>query len=260
MDFADHVAAIRSEGAALGRAAAAAGLDAAVPGCPGWRVADLVGHVGRLHSWVAALVTERPDAEPDLFNDIVVPDGAGLLDWYDAGVEPLATALEAAGPAAEVWSWTDTHTAGFWARRQAHETAVHRWDAECAADGARAGVARSGSDSSSDRAAVTPVGAALAVDGIDEAFDMAAFRSGTKDLRGTGESIHLHCTDGDGEWLVRLDESGVTVTREHAKGDVAARGTASDLLLLLYNRIPADALDVFGDAALLARWQHDARF
>jgi hypothetical protein len=47
----------------------------------------------------------------------------------------------------------------------------------------------------------------------------------------------------------------VVVTREHAKGDVAARGTASSLLLFLYGRVPADDLEVFGDAALLARWR-----
>jgi predicted lipid carrier protein YhbT len=52
-----------------------------------------------------------------------------------------------------------------------------------------------------------------------------------------------------------LNTDGLVVTREHAKGDVAARGTASDLLLFLYGRIDADGLDVFGDAALLARWR-----
>ncbi len=52
-----------------------------------------------------------------------------------------------------------------------------------------------------------------------------------------------------------LSPDGLVVTREHAKGDVAARGTASDLLLFLYGRADADRLDVFGDAALLARWR-----
>ncbi len=67
--------------------------------------------------------------------------------------------------------------------------------------------------------------------------------------------MHFHCTDGDGEWLARLTDAPVAVTREHAKADVAARGTASDLLLFLYGRAGADALQVFGDASLLARWR-----
>lgn len=245
MDFTDHVAAIRREGAALGTAAGAAGLVAAVPGCPGWTVADLVGHQGRLHRWVTRLLEERPRFEPGFLADVEVPGAALLLDWYAAGVEPLADSLEAAGPDAEVWSWTAWHTAGFWARRMAHETAVHRCDAESACGGGQG---------------VAAIDAGLAVDGIDEALDMLPFRPGTKDLAGGGETIHLHCTDTDGEWLVRLDATGVTVTREHAKGDVAARGPASDLLLFLYGRAPVGALEVFGDSSLLTRWQRDAHF
>ncbi len=68
--------------------------------------------------------------------------------------------------------------------------------------------------------------------------------------------MHLHCTDGDGdgEWLVRLGADGVTVVNEHAKADVAARGGASDILLMMWGRIPVDQLEVFGDASLLERW------
>jgi predicted lipid carrier protein YhbT len=67
--------------------------------------------------------------------------------------------------------------------------------------------------------------------------------------------LHFHSTDGDGEWLARLGAEGLVVTREHAKGDVAVRGVASDLLLFLYGRVGTERLEVFGDAALLARWR-----
>ena len=63
--------------------------------------------------------------------------------------------------------------------------------------------------------------------------------------------IHLHCTDVDGEWLVRRSPDGLDIERAHAKGDVAARGTASDLDLYLWGRVPVDALELFGDPALL---------
>jgi predicted lipid carrier protein YhbT len=79
-------------------------------------------------------------------------------------------------------------------------------------------------------------------------------------VKGAGETIHLHATDGDGEWLMRLAPGEVTVTREHAKGDVAGRGSASDLLLFLYGRVAPDALEVFGDAPLLARWHEQVRW
>jgi predicted lipid carrier protein YhbT len=70
---------------------------------------------------------------------------------------------------------------------------------------------------------------------------------------GRGQAVHLHATDAEGEWLVRLLPAGVEVGRGHAKGDAAARGPASDLLLFLWGRAPADRLEQAGDPALLPR-------
>jgi uncharacterized protein (TIGR03083 family) len=149
----------------------------------------------------------------------------------------LADALATAGPDLALWSWTPDATSGFWARRQAHETAIHRYDAQLATG------------------RTEPIEHALAVDGIDEFFALIPFWPWADRVRGAGETLHFHCTDGDGEWLARLGSEGLVVTREHAKGDVAARGSASDLLLFLYGRVPPDALEVFGDASLLTRWR-----
>ena len=88
----------------------------------------------------------------------------------------------------------------------AHEVAVHRWDAQTAVG------------------APQPIDRELAVDGIQEAFDIMPARLAANPPSGAGETIHLHCTDGEGEWLLRLTPDGVVVTREHAKGDVAAAG------------------------------------
>jgi hypothetical protein len=143
----------------------------------------------------------------------------------------LADALAAADPATEVWTWTDDHTAGFWARRMANETAVHRLDAELAAGRPE------------------PVARDLAVDGIDERLVLLRYWRGADQLQSMRGTIHLHCTDADGEWLLRLDD-GVEVTHEHAKGDAAARGTAFALLLVLYGRAEPSTLELFGDAAL----------
>jgi hypothetical protein len=95
----------------------------------------------------------------------------------------------------------------------------------------------------------------VAVDGVDEllaelgplVFDAGAFGE-------TGRTIHVHATDATGEWLVTIGADGYTVDREHAKGDVAARGPAAELLASLWGRRPLSALDTFGDADLLARF------
>ena len=47
-----------------------------------------------------------------------------------------------------------------------------------------------------------------------------------------------------------LGPDGISFEHGHAKGDVALRGTASDLLLWAWNRVPVDdRFEVFGDAA-----------
>jgi hypothetical protein len=139
------------------------------------------------------------------------------------------------------------------------EAALHRFDAQAA-------VGRT-----------TPVATALAVDGIDELFTVLLPLRGTAGLGGGGQTVHLHATDpgiddvGGGEWLVTLGPEGLDVERTHAKGDVAVRATASDLLLLLWNRRSLDDTDdtgpdggsdggaarfgVFGDRAVLDRWR-----
>lgn len=238
----EYIAALRRESAELARAARRAGVDAAVPSCPGWTVGDLCAHVGGLQRWWTVAVEERPQPPRVHLTQIETPGGDALVDFIEAGTPPLVDALTAADPDAKVWTWTGADRVRFWARRAAHEVSVHRWDAQLAAG------------------TTEPLDVRLAVDGIQELFDLLPARPAEAHVRGDGETIHLHCTDIEGEWLVRLTPRGAVVTREHAKGDVAARGTASDLLLLMCGRIRPDRVEVFGDASLLARWQELARF
>ena len=127
-------------------------------------------------------------------------------------------------------------TVGFWRRRMAQETAVHRVDAESAHGDPR------------------PVPAALAADGVTELLEVfLAPHSDGAPVGGRGESLHLHATDTEGEWQLRLLPAGVEVGRGHAQGDAAAAGGASDLLLFLWGRATTDPLEVSGDPALLSR-------
>jgi uncharacterized protein (TIGR03083 family) len=233
--------AIRREGHALGVGAGQAGIDAPVPSCPEWTVADLLSHVGRIHRWITGIVTDRRETIQDHWSHAEPPPSDQRLEWFTAGVDPLADALLSAGPDVEMWTWTDDHSSGFWARRQANETAVHRWDAELAAG------------------APAPLERSLAVDGIDEFLMLLPTWRGVEALRGVTGTLHLHCTDADGEWLARLGDS-IEVTREHAKGDVAARGAASDLMLLIMDRVDLSAIDVFGDRELLQTFVERTRW
>jgi uncharacterized protein (TIGR03083 family) len=240
MDYVEFTTAFRREGEAFDAAVRAASVDADVPSCPDWTVNDLCSHVARIHRWAAEIVEARP-AEPEgHWKHLQAPTGPAVFDYVATGVAQLADTLARADPEEPCWSWTDDRTVRFWARRQAHELAIHRWDAQLAAG------------------KTEPIEHRQAVDSIQELFDIRGFRPGGP-TPGHGETIHLHCTDGEGEWLARFEPDRVVVTHEHAKADAAARGTASDLLLLMWGRIPVDQVEVFGDTSLLDAWQNGMR-
>lgn len=117
---------------------------------------------------------------------------------------------------------------------------MHRWDAQ-----------NTGGDADG-------VETELAADGVDEYLGILGAFRGRRFPE--GGSIHLHTTDTPGEWLVRLDAEGVELTREHAKGDVAIRGPASEVLLVLMGRKTMGAVDVFGEAPLFERFRKHASF
>lgn len=250
MDLVAFIGHVEREGAAL--AAAARGhLDARVPSCPDWDVAALVAHVGGVHRfWGECLRSGRRVDVDDVVRQ--PPDGGALLEWYDMVLSELVETLRDVDPAKPTWNWSRGPQVASWVhRRMAHETAVHRWDAEAAANGPEA------------------IDAELAADGIDEFLTVhldadlddpdisdPGQRETDEALRSVHGSLHLHCTDVGGEWLAHL-EAGPTlmVERVHAKGDVAARGSASDLLLVLWGRMPSSSVEVLGDASLLDAWR-----
>ena len=220
-----------------------AALEAAVLACPGWTVADLLGH----HAGVFCFATAQLRAAPgsDLVPFDPPPEGEPLT-VFSGAADALLAALEATDPSEHRPNWAGAPTASFWFRRMAQETAVHRWDAQVAH------TSMGGPDPA-------PIDAALAVDGVDELADTFLPHAKRRGITGTGETIHLHATDLDdrsdltGEWMFTFTEDGVEVEHDHGKGDMAGRGTASDLLLFVWNRRPVE-LTCFGDTDLLSWW------
>jgi hypothetical protein len=89
-----------------------------------------------------------------------------------------------------------------------------------------------------------------AADAVDERFvEFAPLREG----RPAG-SLHLHRSDGAGEWTIKVDGDAIVTTREHAKGDAAARGTGADLMLAVWGRGTLEPLETFGDLNLITEW------
>jgi uncharacterized protein (TIGR03083 family) len=239
----DFVRAIRDDADALANAAESAGVDAQVPSCADWKVADLLEHLGMVHRWAAANCGRAPsDSFVPSTEMGEAPEAPALVAWLREGASDLVAVLESHDASDPCWTWAPPQTVAFWQRRMAHETAMHRVDAQLAAGTAE------------------PISPELAADGIDEWLWLMPRRPWASAPEGSGESLHFHCTDVPGEWVVRLQDSGMEVEHEHAKADLAVRGGASDLLLWMMGRGGPDDLEVFGDTELMPRWRELASF
>ncbi|MEQ8147802.1 maleylpyruvate isomerase family mycothiol-dependent enzyme [Streptomyces sp. OP7] len=238
METAWYLDMVEDEGRSLADAAEQAGPDAPVPACPDWRVRDLLRHTGVVHRWATAFVadactTPRPmGEEPDL-------DGPELVAWYRAGHRRLLDTLAGAAPDVECYTFLPGAVSPltFWARRQAHETAVHRYDAEAARGG---------------RPAL--FGTEFAVDGVDELLRGFHARRGSRVRTPEPRVLRVRATDADAVWTVRLSPQPPVTTRD-AAGDAECEvsGPAAELYLSLWNRLPVP--EVSGDPAVAALWR-----
>lgn len=240
MDVPSSIDALRTEGQLLGDAAARARLSDPVPTCPGWTVRDLLLHIGGIHRWAAVIVGEARPAPIDIGQpyDIVdtLPADDELLDWYRTGHAELVHTLEKAPADLTCWAFLPAPSPlAFWARRQTHETTVHRVDA----------------DSASGPGTGAPVAPQVAADGVDEL--LTCFVSGrNRRLRSdTPTTLGVWATDVDARWLVRIGPDLPLADRvtEHTETDLSVSGDAAALYLALWNRAPWDGLTVTGGTA-----------
>lgn len=255
MDTREHLDALREEGVGLAAAVSAAGPAARVPGCPGWTVEQLVRHVGYVHRWAAGVVSaggSTPPAKDDDDDDVSCagpPDPAQVIDWYRSGHAGLVAVLERVPADHECWCFLPAPSGrAFWARRQAHETAVHRADAEAA--GGR-------------RHRVAP---AFADDGIDELLVGFGVRSAPRWRDDTDIHLAVTSTDTGGQWTVRSGPGGGAVYAGPGEAGTGAAGRtcslagpAPELYLFLWNRRDRDGLSVAGDSGVLDWWAARSR-
>jgi uncharacterized protein (TIGR03083 family) len=264
MEKADYLAVLRREASTLAQIARQYTTVQVprIPSCPAWNMTTLVLHVGRGQYFTAKRLRDRetPPAKPgqedlsylklpaewlEWSKNNSAPDDkpipVELVGWFEEGAAQLQAALSELDPETPVWNWMGSSQTKVetYLRQMPIETSIHRWDAQ---------------NASSDQKP-EPLDAELARNGIDLLFSFLPLRRKyIKEPPGQGETYHFHRTDGEGEWLLRFEGADVTVTQEHAKGDVALRGTASNLLLFLWGRIGADQLEVFGNADLVKRY------
>lgn len=196
---------------------------AVVPSCPGWSVADLTRHVALVY--VHKTIAMREGAEPEQWppKELESEEPLPLLDRAYADLVAEFGSRKAEDSAGS-WYKPD-QSVGFWIRRMAQETVIHRIDAEL---GTSQSIAAIPSD--------------LAVDGIDEllkvflAYSVAEWSSAFNDILGSspGRSCAVK-TDGAG-WLVRTAPASVTVEDGDAAADATISGPPDAVLRWLWNR------------------------
>ncbi|WP_179199240.1 maleylpyruvate isomerase family mycothiol-dependent enzyme [Streptomyces viridochromogenes] len=223
--------------------ASAPSLDVRVPTCPEWTLFDLVQHLGGGDRFWAAVVeagpTDAPPAEAVALRAAVAAprEREALLAWLAESTRLLLSALEEAGPDHGCWTWwrasRSPQTAGGVARHRVQETAVHTYDVQVTQGTPR------------------PLPDEVTLDGVDEFLSTCIATPAAWPHKPA--TIDFHATEGP-SWRLTLDADGARATRLSADvetPDLSVTGTAGELILCFYDRIPAASLRLDGDAGLL---------
>ncbi len=247
MDVLEHVEQLRLNGERLAEVASTTDPAVPVPTCPDWQLRDLVRHVGGVHRWATGFVQGAGRQPPDGDLEQFVggwPDDPDLVAWFRVGHRALVEALVSAPSDLETWTFLDAPTPlAFWARRQAHETAIHRVDAESSAG------------------EVTGFPSDFAADGVDELLLRFVGRPGKTLAVETPRSMMMRAVDVPRSWRVTFAPTGFETQTDPIEDDaeLVVAGDASDLYVALWNRRDATGLRLEGASDLLDLWRETVR-
>lgn len=240
---------LEADAGRLSAVARAADLGAAIPSCPGWTIEDCVAHIAEVYlargrrPKIACMRLQRRPGED---YEQRPPAGIGVLDWFDTSAASLLDELRRRGPEAPAYTWWPAdQTVGFWYRRMAQETAVHRLDVE---DGA---------------GQPTPIDPELALDGIDEVLDRF-MSDGWDDVTpeewgqvdphaGEGQTVAVY--SGGRIWRSTLGPELIPLERSDGSANAAVSGQPEEVLLWLWGRRPDDSVQLMGDRSAIRAFQ-----
>ncbi len=205
---------------AAAEAVLARGWGARVPGCPGWSLADLVWHLAEVQHFWAWVVRTRA-ADPSAYVAPQRHPDDELLGYLDAQSAELETALHGADPAERVWTWAPQQDVAWVLRRQAQEAVVHTVDVEQVLGDVR------------------PIPPDVGLDGIDEWLEVMVPGVLPAGPPPGAHPVVLHAVDADAERTLFAGSRPFPIA--------ALTGTAGDLLLALWRRVPLEVLTVDGD-------------
>lgn len=241
MDHVEHCNLLEAEVDNFAHSLEIAPLATRVPSCPDWSVEDLAQHLGKIHRWAEHLV--RVIANSYVSSNALDLDVSHVdAQWIRDGGSRLVATLRAADPDCAMWAWGQDQHVRFWSRRQLHETLVHRMDLDLA------------------MGRVPDTDARIAIDAIDEFLvnlkSAAGFSPQVRELRGTGEVLRVRTIDADADWSIKLLPDGFELTDGTEMPTASLRGPSTDVLLVLYRRLPLTSthVSVSGSQDLIDFW------
>ncbi|MEO6126237.1 MAG: maleylpyruvate isomerase family mycothiol-dependent enzyme [Ilumatobacteraceae bacterium] len=250
LDFGHYLTALQTEGELFAAAIAAATPDTPIPTCADWTMSDLVRHTGEVHRWATTIIRgglAKPSLIPADFLG-PLPDDDQLVAWFSEGHAQLVDALASAPEELEafVFHADPPPPRLFWARRQTHETTIHRVDAESSGGGS------------------TPIEAAVAADGIDEMLTGFAPRKFTPLHADPATSMLVTTDDTPGGWRLTISDGPPVAERIESLATANATvcsvtGDADDIYRALWNRGDTTRLGITGDAGVLELFRDNVR-
>ncbi len=252
MEVSDYIRFVASEGELFASVAEQGALNVDIPPCPGWDMRELVRHLGLIHLWAAGnvafpkddwlVVDDLPDLAghwPDLASSW--PGDADLVSWYRDTHANLLRILETASPDVEAFTFLPAPSPlAMWARRQASELAIHRFDAE------------------TSRGITSHFDPLFAADMLDELLSGFAPRSREIDVDGE-RALHVHAEDIGEHWYLTFGPQGIATARNGKDADLTVTGKAAELYLSMWNRTPDFTVVLVGDTTVMDLWHNSCR-
>ncbi len=255
MEISDYIRFVAAEADLFASAAEQGELSVQIAACPDWDMRDLVRHLGMIHLWAAAnVVFPEPDwldvrELPDLVRywpDLTgksgeYPSDAELVAWYRDTLANLVEVLKSAPADVPAFTFLPAPSPlAMWARRQASEIAIHRFDAELA------------------RGISSEFDPQFATDMLDEVLSGFAPRPREIDLEHP-QVIHVHTADTGEHWYVTIGSAEIETARQGDHADLTLTGTAAGLYTLLWNRAPDSSVAMSGNTDLMDLWRGNFR-
>jgi len=252
VDVADYIGLVAAEGDRFASAAEQGDLNVDIPPCPGWDMRELVHHLGLIHLWAAGNVAFPTDdwLEVDDLPDLAGhwpelatawPNDTELISWYRKTHANLVRVLSSAPADLSCFSFLPAPSPlAMWARRQASEIAIHRFDAEMS------------------RGITSQFDPQFAADMLDELLSGFAprYRKVTVEEE---RSLHIHAEDVDEHWYLKIGPQGIETSRHSGEADLRVAGTAAELYLSMWNRTPDTSVKLAGDSRVMDLWHNTCR-